>query len=173
MLINLLFLLLSLFLHAASNPITLPSHSPTPRDASSILITLLTNPSGTHTLAFSSNNAITGYLVETTPNSTYPYAFLALDASSSPIDPAALLSGAVSTVLQPEMELAGLIQQFGQGVWNFIACIGMEVYLQCLGFVGTCLKYPITLVNCAGLIACAVAVGGVNVEVCIAGAGGS
>jgi hypothetical protein len=169
MLINILIFVLPLFLNAVANPVSVQSHSLTPRDNSGVSVTILTNPDGTYELTFSENGVTQGYLVETTPNSTYSYYFIALDASGLPIDPTALLNGAVSNVLQLEVELASLAQQFGKAVWNFIACIGMEVYVNCLGYAGTCLR-SISPVNCAALIACAVANGATNIELCINGA---
>jgi hypothetical protein len=168
MLINTLIFVLPLFLNAVANPTSAQSHGLIPRDNSDVNITIVTNPDGTYKLAFSENGVNQGYLVETTPNSTYPYYFIALDAFGLPINPTALLNGTVSHVLHLEKELASLIQQFGKGMWDFISCTGLEVYVHCLGYASKCLlKVPISLGNCAALIACAVANGVTNVETCI------
>lgn len=172
MLINTLIFIHLLFLNAAVNPVSAQSHSLIPRDDSGVNIAILTEPDGTYELAFSENGVTQGYLVETTPNSTYSYYFLALDASGLPVDPAALLGGTVSGVLQAEVQLATQVQQFGKALWDFLSCIGVGVsvlWAKCGSELMSCLEPgPLNYaVSCAPLIACLVANGVEEAETCL------
>src|ERR1700738_914023 len=90
-------------------------------------------------LAFSENGITPGYLLETTPNSTYPYYFIAVDASGLPIDPTALLDGAVSGISLLLMQLASVTHQFGKAAWDFFKCIGVGAVMTCWTWFYSCL----------------------------------
>src|SRR5438552_12971520 len=107
------FVLSLLVANAIASP-TPNSHILIPRDDSIVDINVLTNRDGTFQLTFSQKGVTQGYLIQNTPNSTYPYHFVALDGSGLGIDPVALLDGSLSDGPQLMFELASLAQQFGQ-----------------------------------------------------------
>lgn len=170
---TLLFLLHLLFLTTAATPTPSHLHSFIPRDGGGVDITVQTDSSGNFELVFSQNGAVQGYLVETTPNDTYPYFFIALDASGAPVDPASLLSDAVSGVLQLEMELANLVQQFGKAAWEFFKCIGWGAVKACWGYFYGCLTSGTLPWFCTTGLTCVAVYGVEALESCIGAATGA
>ena len=173
MLINtLLFVFSFLFLNVVTSP-TPQSHSLIHRDNSLVDVSVLIDPDGSFRLTFSVNGITQGYLIETTPNSTYPYYFIALDASGKPIDPAAFLKGAVSGIPQLMIQLANMAQQFGKGAWNFLMCIGWDIVTNCLGYFWGCANKGTLLWECVTGLVCVAVHGANNVKACIGAATGN
>jgi hypothetical protein len=161
-----LFLLHLLFLTAAATPTPSPLKSLITRDDGDVEITAQTDSNGNFKLVFSQNGAVQGYLVETTPSDTYPYYFIALDASGAPVDAASLLSGAASGVLELEIELANLTQQFGKAAWEFFKSIGWGAVKACFSFFWGCAAGGTLPWLCVPGLACVAVYGAEALEAC-------
>jgi hypothetical protein len=168
---NLLFVFGFLFFNAVAIPAA-QSHSLTPRDNGSIVVTVSADPGGAYKLAFSENGVTQGYLVENIPNSSYPYHFIVLDASGVVIDPKTFVNDRDSGIPPQLMQLASVTQQFGQAAWDFFKCIGWGAAMACLGYFYSCLTTGTLPWFCDTGLACVVVYGVTALKTCIDGATG-